>query len=477
MSAEQQSRFKKLLARRHTLPVQLFLITTLFVIIAEIVLFIPSVAKFRYDWLQERIERAHLASIAFEVAGTNRLTNERAGQIFDSAKIIAVSIDWQGTSRLIQAPNQELKPGLANMQVDLRDPFYPALVRDALYNMISPENAYLLVKGNPSAAPDVTVELFLEKAPLRTDMWKFGAGILGLSLLIAIMVAGGIFVAMLMNFVRPIMKLTGNMAEFQRDPEDSRNRMIPTGRKDEIGAAERVLAEMQQELRSALRQKTRLATLGEGVAKINHDLRNVLASAVLMSDRLAKSDDPRVQKLSPRLISALDKAVAMCKATLDYGRTDVTDKADVNLFDLTEEASEGLKLFAEGEHQITFVNAMPPDLSVMADRTQLFRALFNLARNAAEALTSSGTDAPHVRFSGRRESGNVIIEVEDNGPGVPEEAQANLFVPFKGSKRQGGSGLGLAIAAETIRAHDGDITLKETGPEGTVFRITLPQPA
>ncbi|MCI5045801.1 MAG: HAMP domain-containing histidine kinase [Aquisalinus sp.] len=467
--------WEKTRSHRQPLPVQLLLMTVLFVILAEVLLFIPSVAKFRYDWLSERIERAYLTSLAFEVAPENMVDDQTVRQLYATAEILGVRLEVDGRSQLVLGPDMMRKPGLEYRQIDLRNPNYFSFTRDALYNIFSSDNAYLLVMGTPDAAPDVAIELFLEKAPLQRALWTYSAGILALSIFIAMFVAAGIYISIMRSFMRPMIRITQNMAAFQEQPEDASRLMVPSGRQDEIGDAEKVLASMQMEIRSALSQKTRLAALGEGVSKINHDLRNVLASAVLMSDRLAKSDDPRVQKLSPRLIQALNRAVALCRATLDYGQADIKEVSIVNLFDLVEETSEGLKQFTEEDVAVAFVNDVSPDCDVQGDRMQLFRAVFNLARNAAEVMSSIETDKPKITFSSREESGKIILDVRDNGPGVPEEAQANLFVPFKGSKRQGGTGLGLAIASEAVKAHGGELRLAATGVNGTTFRIILPE--
>ncbi|GGC96870.1 sensor histidine kinase [Aquisalinus flavus] len=467
-----------LVERRHNLPARLLALTVVFIIIAEIVVFVPSVAKFRYDYLQERIERAYLISVSFQIAPDNMIEPETVRTLFETAEIIGVRIDAGGRSQLILAPGSEDgREGDEEMDrkpVDLREASPLQLIGDALGNMVSPSNMYLMVQGAPPSAPGMTVDIVIEKAPLREALWRYAIGILGLSIVICIIVAGAIYFTILFIFVRPMVKLTANMARFQRKPEDEGAMMRPSGRRDEIGQAERVLADMQAELRSALRQKSRLATLGEGMSKINHDLRNVLASAMLMSDRLSRSEDPQVKRLAPRLIKALDRAVVMCQATLDYGRAEVKERERVNLFDIVEETSDALKIFTEGEPPIQFINEVSPRVELMADRTQLFRGLFNLARNSAEALATSDQPAPRVTFSAERTDRLVIIDVQDNGPGLPPAAREHLFVPFKGSVRQGGSGLGLAIAAETVRAHGGDIVLHETGPAGTIFRITLP---
>lgn len=463
--------------RQHKLPIRLLFVTVLFIILAEIVIFLPSVAQFRHDYLQERIERAYLISVSFEVAPDNMIESETVRRLFSTADIIGVRKDAGLSSTLILSPETDLDTGLDRTEIVLDEGGWMQMVAAAIGDMSSSENMYLQVRGHPRSAPDTSVDIILERAPLRSALWQFAYGILGLSLFICVIVAGAVYLALLFLFVRPMVKLTANMKRFRGNPDDENAMMVPSSRRDEIGQAERVLAEMQFELRNALRQQSRLATLGEGMSKVNHDLRNVLASAVLMSDRLSRIEDPQVKRLTPRLIAALDKAVVMCQATLDFGRAEVAERENVNLFDLVEEVSDELKIFTEGDNPVRFFNGVSPDLEAYADRTQLFRALFNLARNAAEALSGSLRNRPQVVFCARMEGGMVVIEVHDNGPGIPEPAQENLFVPFRGSVRRGGSGLGLAIAAETVRAHGGEISLLETGPEGTVFRISIPQRA
>ena len=95
--------------------------------------------------------------------------------------------------------------------------------------------------------------------------------------------------------------------------------MPHTGRGDEIGVAERELASMQRQLSSLLAQKNRLAQLGMAVSKINHDLRNMLANAQLISDRLVAIPDPTVQRFVPKLIASLDRAIQFCNASLQFG--------------------------------------------------------------------------------------------------------------------------------------------------------------
>ncbi len=110
------------------------------------------------------------------------------------------------------------------------------------------------------------------------------------------------------------------MVRFREDPENPARIVVPSGRTDEIGIAERELGAMQRDLASMLQQKSHLAALGLAVSKINHDLRNLLASAQLFSDRLASVPDPNVQRFAPQLMRSLERAIAFCQSTLSYGQ-------------------------------------------------------------------------------------------------------------------------------------------------------------
>lgn len=231
---------------------------------------------------------------------------------------------------------------------------------------------------------------------------------------------------------------------------------------------------MQNELSGMLQQKTRLAALGLAVSKINHDLRNILSSAQLISDRLGGVQDPLVQRMAPKLVNSLDRAIRLCTDTLKFGRAQ--EAAPVRtvypLKPLVEEVGESLGL--SDTSAFNWRIDMPEALEVDADRDQLFRILSNLCRNALQAVeTQYGGANPEITVSAARTGAVVSIEVRDTGPGVPEMARAHLFEPFQGSARKGGTGLGLAIAAELIQAHGGEIVLLDESV-GTIFCITIP---
>jgi signal transduction histidine kinase len=288
-----------------------------------------------------------------------------------------------------------------------------------------------------------------------------------------------VFFALHYLLVRPMGRITQNMITFRADPENPGHIIAESGRGDEIGTAETELAAMQRELASMLHQKTRLAALGLAVSKINHDLRNLLASAQLFSDQLSTLPDPKVQRFAPKLMRALERAIAFCQSTLSYGAAQEPppERKTLQVEPLIEEVHEALGLGLDVP--IRWIVAVERGLTMEADHDQLFRVLVNVARNAVQALETRGardSARDQIRITGRREGSVVIIEVSDTGPGVPEKARAHLFQAFQGSTRSGGTGLGLAIAAELVRAHGGDIRLVP-GTIGATFSITIPDRA
>jgi len=301
-------------------------------------------------------------------------------------------------------------------------------------------------------------------------LWDFGIRILELSVVISLVTAALVYLSLQWLLVRPMRRITASMMNFREDPEDASRMIAAGGRRDEIGVAERELGVLQKTVRQALGQRARLAALGTAVTKINHDLRNILATARLVTDGLTASAAPEVRRVAPRLLDAIDRAVALCTHTLDFSREGAPPLAPsrFSVASLIDEIGPGLGPSGEG---LTIDCAIPPELTVEADRDQLYRVLLNLARNAVEA------GAHRLRCTAVRENGVVAIEVVDDGPGLPPKARDNLFRPFFGSARPGGSGLGLAIARELMRAHGGELALVSSTASGTIFRLTLPAAA
>jgi signal transduction histidine kinase len=316
----------------------------------------------------------------------------------------------------------------------------------------------------------------IEEGPLREALWAYSRNIILLSIAISAISAALVYFALHYLFVRPLYRITENIAAFRADPENRARILTPTQRRDEIGFVERELSDMQRGLSDTLTEKTRLANLGLAVSKINHDLRNLLASAQLFSDRLARLPDPQVQRFAPKLVRALERAIAFCQSTLSYGRAQEPppDRRTVPLMEIVDDVRDTLGLTPDC--RICWITSVERGLTVDADRDQLLRVLINLSRNAMQALETRAPNDPardQIRMTGRREGAVVVIEVADTGPGFSEQARAKLFQPFQGSTRSGGAGLGLVIAEELVRAHGGEIALVE-GTIGATFHVKIP---
>jgi len=449
-------------------------LTLVFVMMAEVLIYVPSVANFRLNWLNDRLSAAYTATLVFEAAGDREVPESVAKEILASIGARAVALKMGQQRRLLVASDM---PPAINDDVDMRDMTWHRAIIEAFQTLFSAKTDVMRVVG--PAPMGEFVEIVADEAPLRAAMVNFSIHILILSLIISAVTATLVYLALHLLLVRPMRRMTANMLAFRAEPENPARIIAASSRRDEIGMAERELATMQGDLAALLAQKTRLAALGLAVSKINHDLRNLLTSAQLFSERLAKVADPHVQRFSPQLMRALERAIAFCQSTLSYGRVQeaAPDRRMIALEEVAQDVRETLGL--EEGAPVRWISAIEHGLMVDADPDQLFRVLLNLARNAVQALESREVKHPgqdQIRITGRREGAVVVIEVSDTGPGLPERARAHLFEAFQGSTRPGSAGLGLAIAAELVRAHGGDIRLVE-GTIGATFRIMIPDRA
>jgi signal transduction histidine kinase len=349
------------------------------------------------------------------------------------------------------------------------------LVKDAVMVFFLPDKRLIRVIGIPSMTEGQVVDVVMPQGPLRMAMVKYGLNVLWLSILISALAGGLVFLTLRSLLIDPLTRLTENMLRFSAKPEDTSRIIVATDRVDELGTAERELAHMQSELNQILAQKSRLAALGLAVSKINHDLRNMLSTAQLLSDSVTSIPDPRVQRFAPKLIATLDRAIGFCNDTLKFGRAaEAAPRRELMLLrPLVDEVGEGLGL-PRADGMIGWHVEIGPNFRVDADRDQLYRVLSNMARNACQAIEAAAETA-EIRISASRAGRAVTILVADTGPGLPSVARAHLFEAFQGSTRRGGSGLGLAIANELVAAHGGTLTLADpdAARPGTVFTMVI----
>ncbi len=455
---------------------KLLMLTIVFVLVAEVLIFVPLIANFRISWLNDRLAAAHTAALVLDAAPSGMVPESLAKQILDSIEARAVAVKMGDQRRLLAAAELPSEGAQVDL-IDMRDMSWWQSIKQAfsVLFLCEPDDVIRVIGPAPMAKGQF-IEIVLDELPLRNAMLSFSVTILLVSLAISAFTAALVFLALHYLLVRPMRRLTANMVAFRADPENPTRVITSSGRNDEIGTAEEELAEMQTELADMLHQKSRLASLGLAVAKINHDLRNLLASAQLFSDQLSSLPDPKVQRFAPKLMHALERAVVLCQSTLSYGRAQeaARDRQTIAVEPLLEDVRDSLGLTIEVP--IRWIVSVERGLTMEADADQMFRVIVNLARNAVQALETHGARDPardQIRITGRREGALVAIEVSDTGPGIPDMVRPNLYQAFRGSTRPGGSGLGLAIAAELVRAHGGDIMLVE-GTMGATFRITIP---
>ncbi len=470
---EQKPGLRRRLTARLGLSDKLLILTIFAVMIAEVFIYVPSIANFRLNWLRDKLSDAYTAALVLEA--TPNVPDELTRQVLDSIGARAVALKMGEQRRLLMVGDM---PPSVDHDIDLRDVSWYRAIVDAFGVLLSRDDEVMRVLGHAPRGGEF-VEVVLDEKPLRAAMLRFSHNILLLSLIISAITATLVYLALHYLFVRPLHRITANMMAFHADPENPARIIVASRRHDEIGTTERELAAMQRDLGTLLQQKNRLAALGLAVSKINHDLRNLLTSAQLFSDRLSGLPDEQVQRFAPKLMRALERAISFCESTLSYGRAQEPppDRRPIALEPLVAEVRESLE-FAP-DTPIRWIGAVERGLTVDADPDQLFRILLNLARNAMQALQSRDARDPgrdQIRITGRREGAVVEIEVSDTGPGIAEAAHVHLFEPFKSTTRSGGSGLGLVIVAELVRAHGGDIRLVE-GTIGATFRVTIPDRA
>ncbi|WP_254437160.1 sensor histidine kinase [Ruegeria arenilitoris] len=454
----------------NSLSGRFLILTTVFVMLAEVLIFVPSIARFREDFLLNRLERAQIASLA--LLADDMLADELEAELLANAGVYNVVLRRDEVRQLMLSSPI---PDPVAKTYDLRGAGPWVLIRDAMIRFFTPENQVIRVIGQPVRDAGLLIEVTMDSAPLRMAMIDYGLRILGLSFVISIITAFFLFLAVRVVLVRPIKSVVGYMQRYARAPEDARGIISPQSKVTELREAEEALQMLQTDLTQALKQRERLAQLGGAVAKVSHDLRNILTSAQLFTDRIEASDDPLVRRMAPKLVNSITRAVSLCESTLAFGRAEepAPTLTMVRLRDIAADVASSEALAVDGGC-IEIANDVPDDLVVRADPEQMFRVIMNLVRNARQALMTSGQPGK-ITTSASEDQDAWIIEVRDTGPGLPPRAQENLFTPFQGGVRKGGSGLGLAISQELVRGHGGELVLTSTGPEGTVFKIRLPR--
>lgn len=451
------------------------LLTGVFVLLAELLIVFPSISNFRLNALESRLERAQIASLAL-LATDESLASDLESELLQNAGVFNVVLRRNDIRQLVLSSPI---PGPITDTYDLREqPFWTA-IGDAVVQLFTPQNRVIRVIGAPVKDAGQLIEITMDTAVLRQEMVDYGLRMLLIS------AAFSVITAILLNIVAqrmllvPIRRVISHMTAYASAPEDARSVITPTARLRELNEAEVALAAMQRTVTSALKQKARLAQLGQAVARISHDLRNILTTAQLFADRLETSADPAVRRAAPKLVNSITRAVNLCETTLAFGKAEEPPPAlsRFNLATLVAEVveAESLNLSQiDGAPSVEFLTEVAPNVMIRADRDQLYRVLGNLTRNARQAIEGTGKPGT-IEISGGEDDHEWWLRIGDTGPGLPKKTREFLFQPFSGGSRKGGTGLGLAIAADLVRNHGGALKLIRSDEEGTEFRLSLPR--
>ncbi len=451
------------------LSTKLLGITVLFIMVAELLVFVPSIANYRINWLRDRVSTGDI--VALSLGEMNDVPRTVQDKLLAATGAMTIAVREGHMRRLVAMA--EMPPEVAR-RIDLADTGTMTTIWGAFDTLLAGDGRYIHVLGTPNARNEI-IELVIPETPLRDAMLRFATRILIISAIISASSGALVFFSLRRLFLKPLLQIRRAMERFSANPEDPASIIVPSNRRDEIGDAQRHLAVMQRDLAGTLQQKSHLADLGLAVSKINHDLRNILASAQLLTERLVTISDPAVQRFAPKLIASLDRAIGYSQAVLNYGkaREAPPERRLVSVRQLVDDVGDVLGLSSHA--MIRFEVSVSQDLEIDADPDQLFRVLMNLCRNAAQAFEADLDPAivRRITVSAVRRGTVVTVRVADTGPGVPAQARENLFRAFQGGVRRGGTGLGLAICAELVRAHGGMIELIDAGV-GAQFEISIP---
>ncbi|MBT5185447.1 MAG: HAMP domain-containing histidine kinase [Kordiimonadaceae bacterium] len=453
---------------KESLSTRLLMFTIFFVLIAEILIYVPSIASFRQNWIEQKITAANIAILVIEAAPDYIVSRMLADELLSSTETHSII-------RIMGEDNQQALFAIEEFEIsakyDMRNLSWWVSIKDAFTALSHMQNngRIIEVTGHAMGNLDEDIIITFNEDLLYSDMYTYSGNIVLLTIVISLFTAMLVYYSLSNLFVRPVKKITDNLVAFRKAPEDMTTSFIPEDREDEIGVVMREFSAMQEDIRKALNQKTHLAKLGSAISNINHDLRNMLASVQLVTDHLATIDNPIVQQLAPRFVKSLDRAIRLCENTLQYGGGDI-EKPKIDTCDLRsliDDVSTSLGLLDNSN--IKLINKITPGFEINVDNDQIFRVFMNICRNAVQAIIDKG----HITVRNTLEDNMVLIDITDTGPGIPDKIKQNLFEPFK-SGSNGGAGLGLAISKEIIIAHGGTLELIESNDKGSTFRITLP---
>jgi hypothetical protein len=207
----------------NSLSGRLLIFTTIFVMIAEILIFVPSIARFREDYMLDRLERAQIASLT--LLADAMIDADLEAELLRNAEVFNVVLRRDEVRQLVLSSPM---PQVITATVDLREDSALLLIRDAMRRLISPKNEMIPIIGAPVRDAGLLIEVTMETAPMRAAMIDYGLRILVLSAVISVITALLLFVALRIFLVKPIKGVVAHMQRYAAAPEDARRIIQPS---------------------------------------------------------------------------------------------------------------------------------------------------------------------------------------------------------------------------------------------------------
>ncbi|HVH26975.1 MAG TPA: ATP-binding protein [Vicinamibacterales bacterium] len=233
-----------------------------------------------------------------------------------------------------------------------------------------------------------------------------------------------------------------------------------------------------RDLYHQLLQAEKMAALGQTISGVAHELNNPLATILSWAERLSQRsglEDP-VRRGLETILSESERAARIVRNLLTFARKRQTTRAMVDLNQVVRETL-ALRAYEQRVSNITVIDALAAGLpQVFADGYQIQQVLLNLIINAEQAmLSANGRGILVVRTWHDADQDSVVLEINDDGPGIPDELQPKIFDPFFTTKEVGqGTGLGLTVAYAIVQEHGGRLRLESRPSVGTSFYVEVP---
>jgi signal transduction histidine kinase len=277
------------------------------------------------------------------------------------------------------------------------------------------------------------------------------------------------------RIVKPVQQLDLAAAEVARQNYAIE---VEVSSEDELGRLARTFNTMCASIRQArenLIQQERISTIGRLSASIVHDLRNPLAAIYGGAEMLVDGDlpSPRIKRLASNIYGASRRIQGLLQDLLDVSRAKTSQPEPCRLRDVAAAACDSLATTAEAQ-QVTVINSIPAEIELPLEPNRMERAFVNLIGNSLEAMAEGGNGRGVVRISATLDGGSVVVQVEDNGPGIAPEIRSKLFQPFVTAGKRNGLGLGLALTRQTVMEHGGEMWVESEPGRGARIGFRLP---